>query len=265
LRKALHLFHQLHFDIALGAVGSSYWLGLLLGNSLSMEIALTLGLAVWVIYLSDHLLDAHRYAHRSMNRYGFYLKNRKWLLAAIVLGLLAGIYPALQLPEYIFTYGLGIGAMVLFYLGVVQLFPYFSRLFKELWVALLYACGIGLPYFALPDNSELYLLMLWVFFLALCTLLMYSIIEEPDDIAMGLPSLAKTVGASRLLKLHDTLLAFVFVLLLYGFYTFQSILWLLPAGVMFILALILRKYSSTFRHRCLGEGIFLMPWLSILL
>jgi 4-hydroxybenzoate polyprenyltransferase len=267
LKKALHLFHQLHFDIALGAVGSSFWIGRLLDLSLSLILAATLGLAVWVIYLSDHLLDALRYAGQNANRYGFYKRNRKVLLFAIVFGLLMGMVLAIQLPIYFLYYGLIMGGMVMIYLGAVQLFPLFSRSFKEVWVAILYAGGICLPYIYEADLNRLWLLWVWFFLLVLCTLFMYSIIEEKEDLNMGLPSLAQSIGSKKLFFIHDILLVLASILLLYGLITMQVLPWFIPAITMFALTLILRLQPKALdkRHRYLGEIIFLLPWAGVLL
>ena len=271
MKKLYHYFHLLQFDIALGAVAISIWFAQLENIEHDLLVPILLGAAVWVIYTSDHLLDAYRYRKEIKGgRYEFF--HRYWKILSIIciaLAIPAGLL-AMKLSSEIWKVGLSLSGLVLIYLFLAHFARSKFYLLKELSVAIIYAGGVLTANIATQGFAEVTLPLLWVFALVLCDLLLYSILELADDAKMKMPSLTKQLGSRQIKFIHDLFLSAAFMswLLLsyrYGFDWF----WILPSTLMLLMILIFRNKGHQFyqsgTHRRYGELIFMIPWLAIFL
>jgi len=271
VKKLYQLFHLLQLDIALGAVAISIWFSRLENIGYDLMIPILLGMAVWIIYTSDHILDAYRYRKEIKGgRYEFFYRNWKILsIICIALAIPAG-FLTINLSPDIWKVGLSLSGIVLLYLILAHFARSKFYLLKELFVAIIYAGGVLIANIAIQGFWEVTLPLFWVFAIVLCDLLMYSILELADDAKMNMPSLTKQLGLKQIRLLHDIFLcsAFMTWLLLSYRYEFDWF-WILPSSVILIMLLQFRIKGIHFykngTHRYYGELIFMIPWIALLL
>lgn len=116
-------------------------------------VAIVLGLAVWVVYLADHLLDTKEEPRRDSSvsdpaRKQFVrVHKRRVIFAMIALTSLAGFVALRFLRPTIVHLGMWIGALAAIYLSVVGTLPIETRRRwpREAVVALFFALGVCLP------------------------------------------------------------------------------------------------------------------------
>lgn len=143
-----------------------------LGVSSGVWAPVALGLSVWVIYLSDHVLDARRPkpVHEEPARKVFFRNHPHLTRTLAAGGLLFTVWFAWSfLNPSIFQAGLDGGLLVALYFGSVHLLPARLRLVwpREAAVALLFSCGVCLPVWleASAKRSQLLALALPLFLL----------------------------------------------------------------------------------------------------
>lgn len=129
-----------------------------------------LGLAVWIIYTADRLLDSFGPLAPLTARHLLYLRCRKTALIGVMATLCAELLCCAQLERSIFLCGLVLSALVgLYLLSVHRATNPLLRLPKELEVATLFAIGTALVPVTRAGIGALSLLGL-VLFLGLCLL-----------------------------------------------------------------------------------------------
>jgi hypothetical protein len=98
-------------------------------------------LCVWMIYVSDHLLDARRGLLYS-SRHRFVAQHARAFVAVLALAFLAAFVLSVFLPRPIFTAGVGLSVAVALYLFTIHHGGPVKRIFpKEAMVAMLFAAG----------------------------------------------------------------------------------------------------------------------------
>ena len=85
------LFSWLSIDVVFGAMASMYFFQELFHVQLEWPIFVLLGLAVWTIYILDHLLDARQSKGSSSSRRVFYRQNKLVLSVGILVAVVAGL------------------------------------------------------------------------------------------------------------------------------------------------------------------------------
>lgn len=239
---------------------------------------LALCTCVWLIYTADHLVDAYalgyKVAHTARHRY----HQTRFKTLALAWGLVAlfGIGLLFYLPVNLIWYGSLLAAAVVLYALLIKYTALRTWLPKELATALFYTTGIFLPTMAthgasLPWSASV--LFLQYFLLALANLLLFSWFETDTDRQDGYPSFALSVGRPQVRRLIYGCLAAVSV---------SSIVFLAVVAtsratgagqatvlVMALVLLALVRWPTYFRqherYRLLGDGIFVLPVVSLLL
>ena len=275
---AVNLAQILSLDVVLGACISAVFIAKFLVVPIPFSSLVALGICVWLIYTADHLIDAYRLrkrvAHTTRHRYHqtrFKTIGVAWVVVALV-----GIGVTFTLPPRLIYYGLMLLGGVVIYFLLARYLPLTQWLPKEFLTAVLYTIGVFLPSIAIyeyPMYWSVGVLFFQYFFLALGNLLLFSWFEVDTDRKDNHTSLALTIGRtltynSIILCLATVIVSSVFMLLI------VSTSWASLAAQLTILVMALALlwiimrpayFQQHERYRLLGDGVFLLPAIFLLL
>jgi hypothetical protein len=269
LTQFLQQAHWLSLDVTLGAVICSlvFWrLPDGLGQS-DVLSSIMLGVAVFLVYSADRLLDLRKQNLSDTARHKFHQKHSRTLWEIIaVLGLFSAIF-ASTLPREVLQIGFIISFLVILYLVVVNRLPSHSLvlLAKEPITAVVFSLGIIGPAFISRGNVswQEWALAALFFLIVLQNILLFSMYEavaKPQAI-----NISNFIGKAR----SRTILTVIFLIIIFlGSYTFaqnkhdyiakallvlmvmSSILWMMNDFVKF--------FIQDERYRWLGDGVFML-------
>lgn len=227
------------------------------------EVA-ALGIAVWLIYILDHLRDAHKLPSPVAPRRKFHSKNLKTLLFISGIMMVIGVIICLNLSEKVLVVGSLVASISAFYLFLSKRIDWF----KEFWVALSFSAGVLLIPLIRTFFSEMTLLVfVMLSVLALINLLLFSWFEKEIDEKEGFRSFA-SVFSERLVRLTIWLAFIIFLLLnIYGWQTALSVqlnFFFSSAGVLFLAIWVLPWFKRRERYRIAGDAIFIVPIVFLL-
>ncbi len=272
----MNTLRHLSIDVVLGALASGSMIVWLLSKPMPWIWWLALPMAVWVIYTSDHLMDAWRLKDRAHTPRHLFHHQYFWPIAIVWLVLLVSCvsWVAMLVPSEMLYLGFAMGGVVLLHLALVSLIG--SKvswlLHKELGVGLIYALGVwGGPFVMYEELRLLAPLLLFVQFFLLCmiNLLFFSLYEKETDQWDGHTSVVLAIGKKR--TLHIILFLAVCVLgigagVLWD-QEFESSYLVIEGIYVLMLSLLLAIcYKPSFfgkkeRYRYFGDGAFLLPVL----
>jgi hypothetical protein len=273
MRKVVHgytLFNILSLDVALGAIVSALFFARVFDVHLRMNSLIALGLTVWMIYTVDHLLDARKLKRNaSTERHRFHQRHFKVLVVILIL---AGLVVTSQL--FFIRTPVLIGGLVLSWIIVI----YFLTLkklkyLKELAGAILYTGGVLVAPLSLYHNSLLVpqvILICQFFITALINLLIFSWFDMEKDIQDRRESFATYYGvdltykAFMFLVLINTLVG-IYIVLQNDRYLWMEICLLVMNSVLAALVFEKKYFNIYDRYRVLGDAIFFIPLVYILL
>lgn len=264
----------LSLDIVAGAVGGGVMAAEVLQVTLPDIWWVVFPIAVWVLYTSDHLLDARRLGDQATtDRHIFHVVHYRSIFTVWIL-LLVGcivVVPWFVPRRYIFL-ALLTGGISVIHFGLVWLVkdkvtPWLA---KEAGVALVYTAGVWggalVLLNGLPTWSAM-LLILQFFFLALINLLTFGIYEELSDQLNGFTSWARGMG--RQMSRFMLLIMAGFCLLCEGIILFNhhfvSDIWMAACtqfvmlGVLMWVAFDTNRFSPRERYRAVADAAFLIP------
>ena len=273
------LFQILSMDVVLGSIAVGIFAIAVLNVQPNPWWWIILPVSVWVVYTLDHLLDGFKKKGEStIYRHRFHYRNRVTLgLLVIILGLGTVILSIIFLEREIVFWGLVLSVFVSIYFGMVYLLDKsrFNHFLKELIIAFVYIAGIFLaPLFwngGLPSYPTLIVILI-LLLLAWIESVIISYFDFENDLADGFKSFTVAFGKKGSRKMIITILLFVAVFLV--FFIFQSsdqrlkaamIIELLMSSILLFLILFpenLKKYN---RFRWIGEGVFWIPGIIILI
>ena len=264
--------------MVLGACVGTVFVARFLVVPISFASLVALGLSVWLIYTADHLRDAYRLkrrvAHTARHRY----HQTRFKAIAIAWSIVAaiGIAVVFFLPVRLIYYGVALIVAVVAYFMLTQRTSLARWFPKEFITALLYTTGIFLP--SLAAHSEpLYwnigVLFFQYFFLALGNLLLFSWFEVKVDVQDRHESFALTAGRPLthsivLLCLSAVVVTALFMLLVVSSSFASQIAQgtvLMMGLVLLLIALRPVYFQQHDRYRLLGDGVFLLPIIPLLL
>lgn len=267
-------------DIVLGACIGAFFFGQLIGIPSEPVVIAELGLAVWLIYTADHLLDAQKIKHKAhTRRHLFHQKYRKQILTIffLVLAVALGLLPFLPLRTL--SLGLIPAGSVLLYFSVLQLLGSRSSPHKEPVIAVIYGLGVFLPAFSSFQGewpSWFVILPIQYIGLALANLLEFSYFEIRTDKRDGHGSFVRFLGEKGsfyliiFLLLSTLTLPFIIFFLNENsvfpneFWQAQHVLQAMNLALALIL-LFPDFFRKKERYRTLGDGIFLFPLVPLVL
>jgi 4-hydroxybenzoate polyprenyltransferase len=260
--------NYLSIDVAFGAVVCAVFFGQVLNIQHQFSSLASLGLSVWIIYTTDHLIDAKRQKDEaSSQRHLFHQKNFRLVAILLASFILIDFLLIFYLHSSVIKCGILMSVMVILYLTLQQsLGP-----FKEIVVALLYSAGVLIPSLSLKTTSlsdnELFLLGSFTV-TASINLVIFSWYDWMHDLTDNHSSLVTCLGRSLTKKILVLLFVLQFTLLtllmLNSIYQREVIVLTAMNLPLLILFLFPGKFQSEDLQRFVGDIIFLFPLVYIL-
>jgi L-asparagine transporter-like permease len=261
------LINVLSLDVAGGAVSCAAFFADVFDVSILPQGLIALGLAVWIIYTLDHLLDARRLQQRASTiRHQFHYTHFKTLSVVVVIVFCVELILIFFLREQIFRRGILLSLMVIVYISISHWLKYA----KEIAGALLYSCGVLLPALSLKDQLFGFRTLTVVapfVLIVLTNLILFSWMDYEQDKRDGQPSIITLLGK----KMGSFVLLFLFfciaIVLLFSFRSLPRDVFFIYSFMTSVLLYIFLKphlFNSNDRFRHVGDGIFLLPlihWL----
>ncbi|MGI9541833.1 MAG: hypothetical protein ACR2MX_01165 [Cyclobacteriaceae bacterium] len=261
----------LSLDVVLGACCSALFLASFLNVELPKLILLTLALAVWVIYTTDHLIDAYKInKSASSARHAFHQKHFKVMLAVVLLATGIALYLVTLIPSPTRSWGFYLVGMVLVYFAILTVWKQQSLFFKEVMVALVYTGGIFIgPLTALEVSIPFKAWLLFTQFavLAFVNLLEFSFYEQNIDRSDGQGSIVLKIGRRRTQRVIWICLVLLLLStgpLIIGFW--QDLAMIKAQALVFLMSLTMASimlfkefFKAKERYRMLGDGAFIFP------
>jgi len=265
--------HWLSLDVVAGAVVTHIIASRLPDGhgKVSWASTLLVGIAVFMIYVVDRLLDNRKSDHSPTPRHDFHIKNEPWLIK-ILGGLgVVSLVVLFWLPSKVLWFGAGLVSLVGLYLWFAFRISakHTAQVFKEPLVAIVYTAGIWGAALLTETNLawESTVLMGLYGLLAFQNLLLFSWFEslELDEgfslaIAWGTETVSSVLNWLLGLIAAGALAMIIFTT--YRYCVRAAIVVTVMSGCMHALKRSSAKVLADERYRPLGDGIFLISlWL----
>ena len=264
------LLNLLSLDIAAGAVVGALFFAKIFNVHMLPYGQASLGLTVWVIYTTDHLLDARNLKRlASTERHRFHQRNFNALTIALVLAIIIDVILIFFIWKPLFMGGLVLSAIVASYFFIQR----YLQLTKEFFGALLYSGGVLLAPLSLTLQvltAPYLVLIIQFFFIALINLLLFSCFDREADQQDGHRSFANAAGEEALIKTIILLVSAVIsisVYLILRHPEFKD-----PTLILFLMTIVLvsilvfrKQFTEGDRYRLLGDAVFFLPLFYLLI
>lgn len=264
LHSLYWVVNTLSIDIAIGAVISAAFFAKLLHVDLTHQAFGALGLTVWIIYTTDHLLDTRKLKEKALTtRHKFHQRNFKSLFVLVIIMSVVDIVMITYIRKPVFIWGVVLASLVIIYL-LAQRYLLFL---KEIFAAILYSSGVIMPALVQAELQISFyasLLITQFFIVVLMNLLLFSWFDRDIDFKQNSQSFVVTVG-EKASQLVLTLLAFlniaigIFIILSSCSMSVQSLIILSMTAVLVFIFLFKDYFAIHDRYRFLGDAIFLFP------
>ncbi len=258
-------FRWLSLDIVLGALIFLKFLANFYQVIIPIQVYLALAIAIWEIYTIDHLIDAHTSRYLDQRR-TFHRRHERILI--LVSGILAvvGLVNIYFLPIEIIRSGVILTAACVSYLMMVY---FFRKLwFKEILIAIGYACGIFLAPFSLYHSIGFFdfILYLQLATLAFINLLIFSYFDQENDRKSGFGSVMflmenRSIPLIRFLLLIVSVSCTYFIIFHPEKYQSIQLAYLIMALLFFAVINFHYYFEKQERFRVLGDAVFFVPAL----
>jgi hypothetical protein len=261
VRNFLHYPNVLSIDVALGAVCSAMFVGKYLDVEIPFLAMIILFSCVWLIYTTDHLLDAQKISVRASSlRHRFHQEHFSALRNVVIGVAILTALLSFLLPRHLFYAGVTLSGFVALYLLIHRWFS----IVKELTVALLYSIGVFLPSLS-PQFADRGVPTFFVAFIltAFMNLIVFSWFSYRDDREDGMRSIVTRLG-KRLTSSVIICLWVIQILLLWhsGFDDAYQILFAMNT-IWLVMFLIPKFFSKHERYR-IGDAVFFLSLLYFL-
>ncbi len=266
IKSSFKVLYYLNFEIVFGSVACSFFLSQIYQQDISKLALLSLGLGVFTIYLTDHLLDTVRYKiNLGSPKKQWVLNHQKWLF--FLLGILALVQCFLLcfLPLVILKYGVILVILVACYFLITRYVP----LLKEFGASLLYCLGILAPFFNEPFIPEFLMNpgpWLSIGFLVLSNILLCSLHDSNTDRQNHENTLAVTLGKRAIKLMIYSLLSLMAIVILVQYYssklnTLALFIYLSMLALFIIIMFFWEKNPKHFISRFYLDGVLILPAL----
>lgn len=258
-------FRWLSLDIALGSVFFLKYLEIFYLVKIRFPVYFALASAVWLIYTTDHLIDAKKVDSPTSGRHRFHKENFRILILIEGLILTAALINVVFLPMEVIRNGALLSAGCIMYIITVY---FFKKLWiKELVVAVVYAVGIFLAPLTLNlrVNPVDLLFVSQLMVVAFLNLLIFSYYDFESDQKDGSGSLAIQLGS----KVHIVIRGTCILSLATSAFGYSmtgmdiQLLFFLMSATLYSLYLWPEFYHKGELFRTIGDGIFYLPLLFV--
>ena len=265
-------FRLLSLDIVFGAAISTLFLAKQLDVILPNLVVIALGIAVWIIYTVDHLLDSSTSDVPLIRRHQFHQTNQKPLLFTLILMIVLGVVLVFQLPLPIIINGAIVAGCVVAYFVGLKIVGSRPSAYKEPLVALMYTMGVCLGPVSLVEKIDYLAVSLFFTIYALmafANLMIFSVYELAIDEADQHTSLARYIGRKKATYLITICFIVLLILWYYQMQTLQGFDLFSMVLLAMITALGLVNYwkklfNAKEWYRIVGDAIFYFPLLVLL-
>ena len=268
--RIIHFVQNLSLDITVGAMISCWFIGDFLQLDMPPSVIIGLGIAIWLIYTADHLLDARKASNTIVNpRHDFHRRYEKQVIILAIVIFCVGLYNAFHLPLNTIYYGvvlIGLSGLYFLYLRYSK-----AQTYKEILAALVYTAGLFTGPMSLISgtNTAIMGLALHFFLLAFANLLILPMFEIDMDEQQGVNSIATRKGDKSVQLMARIVLVFGFLLIIAQVYWNSSFVTIAPLFLIMycsLLALLLRPklFQNYQLYRLVGDGVFFLPALALL-
>lgn len=255
------IINALSLDVATGAVICAlFFVRLFHAHVLPQGLA-ALGIAVWIVYTADHLLDARRLTSAASTfRHAFHQQHSRLLI--FLLGVACGIEFILLffLRKPVFYNGLWLGVGVVLYVLINQWLKYF----KEFTIALLYCGGVLLPALSLKESNlqqlDIYFILQFLI-IVITNLILFSWMDYENDLKDHHRSLVTLIGKEKVKRILWILFVLFSILI-----PFTFSIEIIPVLILFAMQLTLfliflfaEYFKMNERFRYVGDAIFFLP------
>jgi 4-hydroxybenzoate polyprenyltransferase len=265
--RVLRIINTLSIDVALGAVCCAAWFAKGFQAQLRPYAYITLGLTVWAIYTTDHLIDASKIKHdASTHRHRFHQKHFKVLIACLVLAVIADFVLLFFIKLKVLYAGLALFLIVVVYLSVNRWLSFV----KEFVIAAVYCSGVLLPALVQKEAPLTVSDFLWIacfFFTTIINLILFSGYDIHSDRADSNNSFVLTFGEVSTRKVLIVLFSLQAVLIItlcgMSMWTAAAVM-LAMNGTLLLLFSKPTLFGEFDVHRLYGDVIFMFPAVLLL-
>jgi 4-hydroxybenzoate polyprenyltransferase len=251
--------NSLSIDVVAGAMCFASFLARLLNVKCDVSSVLLLGIAVWIIYTFDHLMDAQKMKVKAVtHRHLLHQVQGRHLYIAFVGAIVLECLLLFFNHEYLFSGSLFFVIVILLYTLVHRYVPFL----KEMVISLVYACGVFIPTwvtFSGNWQSVPWIIIIQVALAALLNLLMFSWFDVRNDLHHSFISFTTRWGRS----VAETCCWIVFsvcsLLTILSSIPVASVVVCLIAMVQVIPLVYKEYFEVNDRYRLLGDGAFMLP------
>jgi hypothetical protein len=268
-------------DVTAAALGGGILATRVIGSTPRIGFYWLLPAGVWVVYTMDHLLDARRMgtnARTPRHRFHFHHAGVLWVAVAVI-SLICAIGGLISLSWFGLIYAAVMCGLVILHETIVKLAGDRASplLVKELGVAVVFTIGVwGMPWMRHRLDTGRWLgwpiiLMGQYLLLAMVNLIEFSIFESKIDTAHGQSSFVRGIGRQRARRMVAALLCTQIILgviasLLYPtsrVLIVQAIYLCMSSGLWIVL-MMPNLVARNERYRTVGDGVFLLPLLMVI-
>lgn len=259
----------LSIDVALGAVCCCAWFAKLYAVELRVYAYLALGLTVWIIYTADHLLDVHKIKGlASTARHRFHQAHFNGLVWLVAFAIVTDFVLIFFVRKQVLYAGLVLAGVVLVYLLCTRALSFL----KETTVALLYSGGVLLPVLSLVgwQTSMKHPVIIAAFFItAWINLLLFAWFDHDADKQHGYTSFSVQFGKYLTMQFLCGLF-FVQAMLIVAIAIInqmipEAFMLFVMNAILFLLFIRAEKAVLHDQYRLLGDAVFLIPALFLLI
>ncbi|HMG89279.1 MAG TPA: hypothetical protein VK589_04445 [Chryseolinea sp.] len=267
--RIYRLINLLSLDVVAGAVVCALFFARVFEVGVRPFGLIALGLTVWIIYTADHLRDARKImGEASTERHRFHQVHYRKLIILTTVALFLDVIAIMFIKQQVLAWGVALSFVVFAYLLVQGSLKFL----KELFIAILYTCGIlllSVPVSSVKFSPPYYLLVVQFLIAALANLLMFSWFDRELDQQDKRYSFVTKAGEATTRGIVWFLLLLLLALTLTQFITETLLMPSLIVGCMGLMLLMIFIYRESLAkkdyYRLLGDAVFLVPVIYLLL
>ncbi|MBN1599517.1 MAG: hypothetical protein JW894_14575 [Bacteroidales bacterium] len=278
--KIIFKFYQrirlLSLDIVGGTLASSLLASILFDVTPPTAYWISLFLVVWIIYLTDHLIDSYQSLINNDVRSDFFHSNRQFFWKFISVLFIVSVIFIQRLPLNILYFGVTGGVFIIIYLVINQV-QNRKNIFiipKEILISVIYIYGTwGVPVLMSDHSVDLLktLLIISYFLLVLTNVLIFSYFDYEKDEQNVILTLAVKFGKSavRMFALCMVILSIVLYAYLYIIYTGIEWFYIFPGVLIAIILTVILLFPHLFRknelYGIIADASFFLPFSILIL